>query len=174
MKVHVQVQSRADTGLVGKLIYRVKGPYIIMKDLGNNSFEVQRYGEEGSATRKYKNTELYLLQPALFPSETLDTMDQGYLDCNNSPIVAPLLKPMIIELYNNKWLQPEENALNPNISIRTFLLVNWIQLPFNLTLAIISLQLRNLMESHLLPQRYANHLIHPSYHQPHAHFILNF
>ena len=83
-----------------------------MKDLGNNSFEVQRYGEEGSATRKYKNTELYLLPLAVFPSETLATMDQRYLDCNNSPIVSPLLKPMKIELYNNKWFQTQENALN--------------------------------------------------------------
>ena len=102
MKYHVQVYSRADTGLVGKLSYRAKGPYIITKDLGNNSFEVQRYGDEISAPRKYKNIELYLLPPALFPSAFLDTMDQCYLDCNNSPIVSPLLKPMRIELYNDK------------------------------------------------------------------------
>ena len=112
VKAHVEVQSSADTGVVGKLSYRARGPYIITQDLGNNSFEVQRYGEEGSATRKYKNTELYLLPPALFPTEVLDTMDQRFLDCNHAPVVSPLLKPMRIELYNDKWLQPHGNDLN--------------------------------------------------------------
>ena len=112
MKAYVQVQFRTDTGLVGKLSYRAKGSYIITKDLGNNPFKVQRYSDESSATRKYKNTELYLLPPALFPSVILDTMDQRYLDCNNSPIVSPLLKLMQIELYNEKWLYPNANPLN--------------------------------------------------------------
>ena len=40
VKAHVQVQSRDKTGLVGKLSYRARGPYIITKDLVNNSFIV--------------------------------------------------------------------------------------------------------------------------------------
>ena len=52
VKAHVQVQSRADTGIVSKLAYRARGPFIITKDLGNNSFEVQRYGNADSAIRK--------------------------------------------------------------------------------------------------------------------------
>ena len=102
VKAHVQVQSRAVTGLVGKLIYRAKGPFIITKYLENNSFEVQRYGSPESATRKYKNNELYLLPPALFPSEILDTIDQQYFDSKHAPVVSPLLKSMCIELYNDK------------------------------------------------------------------------
>ena len=39
-------------------------------------------------------------------------MDQRYLDCNNLSIISPLLKPMRIELYNDKWLQPNANPLN--------------------------------------------------------------
>ena len=96
VKAHVQVQSRSDTGLVGKLSYRARENYIITKNLGNISFEVQQYDEEGSTTRKYKNTELYLLPPALIPSIILDTIDKCYLDCNKSPIVSPLLRPMRI------------------------------------------------------------------------------
>ena len=38
---HIQVQSRVDTGLVGKVSYRARGPFIITKYLGNNSFEAQ-------------------------------------------------------------------------------------------------------------------------------------
>ena len=112
MKAHVQVQARVDTGIVDKLAYRVRCPFIIIKDLGNNSFEVQRYGNADSAVRKYKNIELYLIPPALFPSEVLDTIDQQYLDCNNSTVVSPLLKPMKIDSYNDKWLQPHSNDLN--------------------------------------------------------------
>ena len=45
VKAHVQVQSRAETGVVGKLSYRVRGHFVIITDLGNGSFEVQRYGD---------------------------------------------------------------------------------------------------------------------------------
>jgi len=55
--------------------------------------------------RTYKNTELYLLPPVLFPSEVLDTIDERYLDCRNAPVVSPLLKPIRVQLYNDKWLQ---------------------------------------------------------------------
>ena len=108
VKAHVQVQSRADTGVVGKLSYRARGPFVIITDLCNGSFEVQRYGDSASTIRKYKNTELYLLPPALFPLENLDLIDQIYLDCNHASIVSPLLKPMQIELYNDKWLDSKQ------------------------------------------------------------------
>ena len=108
VKAHVQVQSRSDMGVVGKLSYHARGPFIIITDLGNGSFEVQRYGDSASATRIYKNTELYLLPPALFPYETLDFLDQRYLECNHAPVVSSLLKPMQIELYNDKWLDSKQ------------------------------------------------------------------
>ena len=50
--MHVQVQSQTDTGIVGKLVYRARGPFIIIKDLLMNSFEVQRYGKPDLAERK--------------------------------------------------------------------------------------------------------------------------
>ena len=65
----------------------------------------------GLAKRKYKNTELYLLLPDVFPSKVLDTMDQQYLYYKKSPIISPLLKHMCIELYNNKWIQPHSNTI---------------------------------------------------------------
>ena len=81
VKAHVEMQSRAETGLARKLIYRARGPFIITQ-------------------------ELYLLPPALFLSEILDTMDEQCLDCNHTHVVSPLLKSMRVELFNNKWLQP--------------------------------------------------------------------
>ena len=40
VKPRVQVNSTASKGLVSKLIYKVKGPFIITSDLGNNIFIV--------------------------------------------------------------------------------------------------------------------------------------
>ena len=104
VKAYIQVQSSADKGVVSKLSYRAKGPFIITKDLGHDSFEVQRYDNPTSAKRKYTSLELYLLAPALFPSQPLDTINQQYLNSTHDPIVNPLMKSLKIELYNNKLL----------------------------------------------------------------------
>ena len=45
VKAHVQVNSSASKGIVSKLCYKSKGPFIITADLGHNSFEVQRYNQ---------------------------------------------------------------------------------------------------------------------------------
>ena len=67
VKAHVQVKYVAGKGIVSKLSYQAKGPFVMTKDLGNNSFEVQCYDKPDGPFRKYKNTELYLLPPELFP-----------------------------------------------------------------------------------------------------------
>ena len=107
VKAHVQVQSKQELGVVGKLSYRARGPFRIVKVLGHNSFEVQNWTNPAAATRKYKATELYLLPPSLFPSEPLDTLDQRYLNYENAPVVSPLRKPLRIELYNDVHFHPK-------------------------------------------------------------------
>ena len=94
VKAYVQVQSNAAMGVVGKLSYKAKGPFIISADLGKNSYEVKHYDNPSSTTRKYKGTELYLLPPALFPSAPLETINQRYLNSQYGPIVNPLLNPL--------------------------------------------------------------------------------
>ena len=47
----------------------------------------------------------------------LDTIDQRFLDCDHAPVVSPLLKPMQIELYNDKWLQPRQDDIKTTSSI---------------------------------------------------------
>lgn len=69
VKSHIQVQSRAESGSVGKVCCRARGSIISTKDLRNGSFENKRYGAADSAYRKYKNTKCYLLPPTLFPSK---------------------------------------------------------------------------------------------------------
>ena len=41
VKAHVQVQLIQELGVVGKLSYRARGPFIIVTVLGHNSFELQ-------------------------------------------------------------------------------------------------------------------------------------
>ena len=110
VKAHVQVQSKSETGVVKKLSYQARGPFQIVEDRGNNSFAVQRYKEPSSAIRKYKATELYLLPPALFPSDPLDTMDERYLNYEHAPVVSPLQKPLGIELLNDQWFDPSQST----------------------------------------------------------------
>ena len=54
VKAHVQTQSIAKSGIVGKLSYGAKGPFIITAGLGTGSYEVQRYNDPNSSRRKYK------------------------------------------------------------------------------------------------------------------------
>ena len=53
VKAHIQVQYNATKGVVSKFSYRSRGPFVITKDIGHNSFEVQRYDEPSLAKRKY-------------------------------------------------------------------------------------------------------------------------
>jgi len=73
--------------------------------LGNNSLKMKSYDNPNSAPRKYKNTELYLLPPALSSSHPPNTINQQYIDSMHAPIVNPLRKSMKIELYNDNWLR---------------------------------------------------------------------
>ena len=107
VKDHVQVQSNAAKGQVGKLSYQPQGPFKIISDLGQQSFEVQKLDKPDSAIRKYKSSDLYLLPPSFFPPEPLDMMDQRYLNYEKAPIVSPLQKPLGIEMYNEMHFHPK-------------------------------------------------------------------
>jgi hypothetical protein len=125
VKAHVQVKSNKASGEVEKLSYRARGPFQIVKCNGHNSYEVKRYNEPNSASRKYKATELYLLPPTIFPAEPLDTMDQRFLNYENAPIVSPLKKAMKVELYNEQFFgtppaksQPSKDAFSTTIDAK--------------------------------------------------------
>ena len=55
---HVQVQSNSKTGDVKKLSYRSRGPFLIVKDKGFGTFEVQPYNNPSAPTRLYKGIDL--------------------------------------------------------------------------------------------------------------------
>ena len=106
VKVHVQVQSSADNNRVGKLSYQVRGPYQIIKDHSNNSYDVQRYGQPNGAIKKHQACDLYLLPPNLYPSDPLDTLDQRFLNYDYPPIQNPLHQPLCIESRADQFLFP--------------------------------------------------------------------
>jgi len=66
-------------------------------------------------SRNIKNTDIYLLPPALFPLQPFDTIEQRYLNSTYDPIVNPLKKSMKIELYNEKCLR-KPNSSTPTHS----------------------------------------------------------
>ena len=88
----ITLQSNAEIGTVDMLSYREKGPFQIVKVLDADSYEVQNYGDPSSAKRKYKGTDLFILPPAIFPSEPLETTDYKYLNFEHVPLVNPLKK----------------------------------------------------------------------------------
>ena len=102
-KAHVQVNSNATKGIVGKLSYQDRVLYQIKEVLNANSYLVQRYNQEDVPTRKYKGTELHLLPPGIFSRNPVDTMDQRYLIFSNAPVVSPFKNLLQIELYNEKY-----------------------------------------------------------------------
>ena len=111
VKSHVQVQSKSESGLLKNLSYQAKVPFIVTKDLYHNSFEVKTYNRPNGATRKYKATELYLLPPALYPSEPFDTINQRYLNYELAPILYTLKKSMQIELHNDNYFHPKPSNM---------------------------------------------------------------
>ena len=83
VRYHVQVQYNSDNVTVKKLSYQVCRPFKIIEDIGHNSLHVQPLDDDNGSIRKYKDTELYLLPPALFLSDHLDTPDKRYLNYEN-------------------------------------------------------------------------------------------
>ncbi len=103
----VVVQSQAQHGTVQKLSYQAKGPFQITALLDGDSFEVQRYGDDSSARRKYKGSDLFLLPPAIFPNDPLDTTDNRYLNFDHIPLVDPLNSALRIDLHNDTYFSME-------------------------------------------------------------------
>ena len=110
VKAHIQVQSKLDNGEVSKLSYIAHGPFQIVNDLIRDSYHVKRYNDANSTIRKYKGTDLYLLPPAIFPSDPLDTIDVRYLNYSNAPVISPLKKSLKIEIYNDTYFNKQSTS----------------------------------------------------------------
>ena len=79
------------------------GPFQVKSVLGNNSYKVQQSNKPEAATRKYKDTDLYLLTPAIFPHKLLNTTNLRFFDYSHAPIISPIHKTLRIEMYNDMY-----------------------------------------------------------------------
>lgn len=122
----VSIQSKADTGTVQKLSYKARGPFQIVEVLGSDSYTVRRYGLPNSEPRKYKGTDLFLLPPAIFPNDPLDTIDCRYLNFDHVPLVDPMQPFLKVDMYNDTFfsMTGKQHSTNnrtdtPNLSPST-------------------------------------------------------
>ena len=99
----VAVNSKSEKGIVKKLVYQSRGPFVIVKDTGFSSYLVIRYGKPNSAVQKFLAEDLYLLPKQILPIEHVDTPDMRYLSSNFAPLQHPFGKTFDIETYNTAW-----------------------------------------------------------------------
>ena len=52
VKAHVKIQSKSESGIVKKISYQAKGPFIVTKDPYHSAFEVEPYNRPNGATHK--------------------------------------------------------------------------------------------------------------------------
>ena len=86
----ILVNSNPEEKNVQKLSYQVWRPYIILEDLGANSFLVQKYNDPNSSKKTFKGHKLYLFPPSPFTSERLDTLYELYMNYFYAPVPSPL------------------------------------------------------------------------------------
>ena len=98
VKDHIQVQSKLYNGEVGTL------------SLESDSYHVKRYNDTNAAVRKCKETDLYLLPPAILPNDPIGTMNVRYLNYSNAPIIFPLTKSLKIEMYNVTYFNKQPTS----------------------------------------------------------------
>lgn len=109
----IAVQSKSETGTVQKLVYQIRGPFVIVGDTGHSSYLVQRYGNPNSALQKFMTEDLYLLPPQILPCEHMDTPDMRYLNADFAPLQHPFGKVFDIEAYNNAWFDDKPPSRPP-------------------------------------------------------------
>jgi hypothetical protein len=86
----VQVQSNSSRGIVAKMMYKSKGPFVVMSSLHNGSYMLQRWNAPDSALLKYHSSYMYLLPAGLQPTYPFDTPELRYLNSSHGIIVNPL------------------------------------------------------------------------------------
>ena len=104
----VAVQSDKSKNKVAKLVYKSKGPYVIVEDTKLGSYMCRKYGRPNGALSKFLTEDLYLLPPLILPCDEVDTPDLRYLNTDFAPnLKHPFHRDFDIEAYNTKWFDDE-------------------------------------------------------------------
>ena len=75
----VAVQSDSSKNKVAKLVYKSRGPYVVVRDTGLGSYECRKYGQPEGTLCKFLTEDLYLLPPQLLLCDEVDMADLRYL-----------------------------------------------------------------------------------------------
>jgi hypothetical protein len=104
---NVQVQSKKNTGTVGKLAYIKRGPYKIIKNYKGGSYELAPLVGRSRATIKKHGSDLYLSPQSLNPHQPVQSSDQAYADLHKKTISSPY-KIIGLDGYNpiQPWSAP--------------------------------------------------------------------
>jgi hypothetical protein len=110
----VAVQSSKEKGVIQKLVYQSRGPYVIERVIGYDTYYVRRYGKPQSALQKFMSSDLYLLPPQILPCEHVDTPTLRYLNSDFAPLRHPFSKKFDIESYNTSWFDDKPVSRPPD------------------------------------------------------------
>ena len=107
MFTNVQVQSKRNTGTVGKLAYIKRGPYKIIKNYTGGSYELAPLAGRSRVTIKKHGSDLYLSPQSLVPHQPIQSSDQAYADLKKPTISNPY-KIIGLDGYNpaQPWSAP--------------------------------------------------------------------
>ena len=109
--VRTVVHSNKSKGVVGKLVYQTRGPYVVVDKSSEITYNCKKYGKPGAIVKKFRTEDLYLLPPQILPCDSADTADLWYLHSDFAPLSHPFSKKFDIEAYNTRWFDSEPPLL---------------------------------------------------------------
>ena len=86
---------------VGKLSYLSSEPYQILNHIVHKSFEGQKLIDKTSSIWKYKSIQIYMLLLSLFSSDPSYTINQRYLNYENSSPILPFWNSLRLKINNS-------------------------------------------------------------------------
>ena len=110
----VSVQSSKDKGVSQKMVYQSRGPFVIERVTGHDTYYVRKYGKPQSVLQKFLVRDLYLLPPQILPCEHVDTPTLRYLNSDYAPLRHPFGKNFNIESYNTSWFDDKPVSRPPD------------------------------------------------------------
>ena len=95
--VRSEVQNTKEKKVVAKLVYQTRRPYVIISKASLGTYNCRKYGKPDGSIKTFRTEDLYLLPPAIYPSEPIDTADLRYLNSDFAPLHHPFSKHLILK-----------------------------------------------------------------------------
>jgi hypothetical protein len=118
--VHIEVQSDASMNIMGKLLYKSKGPFVVKEIMGTGSDMIQRWKKENYPLSTYHRLGMYLLAPGILPCYPLDTPDLRYLNGSHGIVTNPLEPNLRVKFFNEQWFDrrlPVDEPCHEHVSV---------------------------------------------------------